>query len=107
MSERDAARERAWSIHPKYDCGERNCRCERRGFDAGFEAGQQDAGQWVPCTVRLPNDLPEVLVTTLTGIVDHGYCINGQWYDDADSEWTFDPPIAWMPLPHPYTPEEK
>ena len=54
----------------------------------------------------LPDDVQDVLITTRWGDVQLcTFCVDdkGLYFDDMD----FDDVLAWMPLPEPYTKEER
>lgn len=59
--------------------------------------------KWIPVSERLPEEFEFVLVYLHTKIMTvASRTTNGTFYNiQGDEIW---PPIAWMPLPEPYTP---
>ena len=63
---------------------------------------QPSADQWIPCSERLPEDINNVLITTVGGHVQIG------WYDYRYEIWYshitnfIQKVTSWMPLPEPY-----
>jgi hypothetical protein len=99
------------------------------GFDAGYEAGKNDgipqgaldgydagliAGQpqWVSVSERLPGFNAWYLIS-------YGAYVHEAYFWTATKDWSYnrppesdrreviEPPVAWMPLPKPYTPGGK
>lgn len=60
-----------------------------------------DERRWIPVTERLPEGIPQVLVSW-QNVVEVAYCINGIWYDGDDNEMVFGAPEAWMLKPKPF-----
>jgi hypothetical protein len=84
------------------------------GYDAGYIAGQAkwvkiETGDDLPDYYTLPSDEgddPRLLITTAKGKVVEAYY--GQtFYSVRDEGHVYKNVTAWMPLPAPYTPEEK
>ena len=78
----------------------------------------EDAGRWIPCKERPPEDYEHVLVSG-EKVVKQAQFINGMFemedgegYAAIDSDNIEEPhfytfkAIAWKPLPKPYTEEE-
>ena len=63
---------------------------------------QPPADQWIPCSERLPEDINNVLMTTVDGHVQVGWydCRYEIWYSHITS--CIQKATAWMPLPEPY-----
>ena len=71
----------------------------REGYQAGFKDAQPEP-RWVSCSERLP-EKNCICLTTNTALgafeVDWNVWINGEWLYQNEK------PIAWMPLPEPYS----
>ena len=70
----------------------------------GIKALEQQEQQWISCSDVLPDIDKEVLVTNYAGgIYDVEVDSCGEYEDGSGRFWyTFQNPIAWMPLPEPY-----
>lgn len=89
------------------DCSE----CSRRKF---YQQGYEDAKKeyintstdtssgWIPCSERLPKSNGWYLVTNVLEVVQQQYWGASHWQKLRDEAV-----IAWMPLPQPYTEEQK
>lgn len=75
-----------------YDCYEK---AERK------DVPDTNVGKWIPVSERLPGKDGKYLITELDGYVtcDYFRLDNGDW------KTTF--PIAWMPLPEAFEPQER
>ena len=70
---------------------------------------------WIPCKEKMPKEAEDVILTFRNSagtFVDMATCIRGKFYyiSDVDGNYyeeEFKEPIAWMPLPDPYKPEQK
>ena len=59
---------------------------------------ERKAGRWIPCSVRLPKEEGEYLVS-----FDDGFIATTGYYDNDFELWAdAGEPLAWMPLPEPY-----
>ena len=73
----------------------------------------EKTGRWIPVSERLPELLEDVLICDSGGNINIGFCCkrkyaNGKEYTswvEIGSDWDATP-IAWMPLPQPYEPQE-
>ena len=67
--------------------------------------------QWIPCSVRLPEEEEDVLVCSEDGNIDIACWMYEQWTDEPNIEWWSGEylvdAVAWMPLPEPYGGEDK
>lgn len=59
---------------------------------------------WIPCSVRLPEEEADVLLSLRSLGVYTGFRANaeGCFYIDGDGYVEYENVIAWMPLPEPY-----
>ena len=57
----------------------------------------KSAQQWIPCSERLPVENTEVLTYDSSFGITFDSLLRGKWRKQ---------PVAWMPLPEPYRPEE-
>ena len=56
---------------------------------------------WIPCSVRLPKENTEVLISLEWGI-DIGEYRNGDWHSEWINHYDDGNVLAWMPLPKPW-----
>ncbi len=63
---------------------------------------------WIPCSVRLPEEEADVLLSLRSLDVYTGFRANaeGCFYIDGDGYVEYENVIAWMPLPEPYKESE-
>ena len=67
----------------------------------GLHRDNTDNDGWISVEERLPDNNENVLVTTDMGLIASGYIAHGTWITDQEPDY----PIAWRPLPEPYSPE--
>jgi hypothetical protein len=63
------------------------------------------AGEWIPCSERLPEDAKTTVVTLSNGEVEGAFWNGRNWWCMGDSinlETRTEDVIAWQPLPEPY-----
>lgn len=80
-------------IHPDYLTGELDTLSKWDGT----------AGEWIPCSERLPKEIGTYLVTL--DYKEHGKSVTTIWYHGKQIGWDLlvaDVVIAWMPLPEPW-----
>ena len=63
---------------------------------------------WIPCSVRLPEEEADVLLSLRSLDVYTGFRANaeGCFYIDGDGYVEYENVMAWMPLPEPYKESE-
>ena len=66
------------------------------------ELAEEYNNGWIPCSERLPKSNGWYLVTNVLGVVQQQYWGASHWQKLRDEAV-----IAWMPLPQPYTEEQK
>jgi len=64
---------------------------------------------WIPCSVKLPEDDTEVLVYLFENNKSPyiAWLSDGRWYTEYFEVEREDEPVAWMPLPEPYKGEQE
>lgn len=74
-------------------------------FATDTDVGTND---WIPCSVRLPEEEADVLLSLRSLDVYTGFRANaeGCFYIDGDGYVEYENVIAWMPLPEPYKESE-
>lgn len=71
-------------------------------------------GGWIPCSERLPENLEELVLVQVSGnpcrnifledAIEIASCVCEEgWIIEQYPEWESAFPVAWMPLPEPYT----
>jgi hypothetical protein len=109
---REKARQRAWAGGAakfiNYG-GATPHRAWLAGFDAGYEASDGGKVEWVPCSEKLPPADGWYLITNLKTSNRFGQpeVSVASYIDRVWRGYTGFAPLAWMPLPQPYTEPEK
>ena len=70
-------------------------------------ATEQENHRWIPVAERLPEVRERVLVTGQYGDVHTAYWDAEGWHLAINGLLYACRPLAWMPLPEPYNPEEE
>ena len=68
--------------------------------ELAYQDGKADAMRWIPCSKRLPFDAGYYLTTTIYNEVFCDYWNLNEWNRTEQV-------IAWMPLPEPYSEDDK
>lgn len=83
-------------------------------YQSGYEQGKRDAGNWIPCSERLPEDEYVLISKKPTKLSGSKWSVgiairiadprSGeiQWRDSGFGVIQDDKVLAWMPLPEPY-----
>ena len=102
---------------------------DRQQYEKGFADGKAAAGNWIPCTERMPHNTGDFYLCTAKLSVDDEYEVELLMLDTANDfdksyfsncihnglvfreSWSGGNEaldvIAWMPLPEPYRPEDR
>lgn len=85
-------------------------RLNNEALDMAIEAlnCSEIPNNWIPCSVRLPEDDTEVLVYLFENNKSPyiAWLSDGRWYTEYFEVEQEDEPVAWMPLPEPWKGEE-